>query len=53
MNSQLDDVNALMKIPGLDKFRLKHIKETLEKGKMLYISDSKYLNEQTKDLVLM
>ena len=49
VNSQLDDVNALLRIPGLDKSRLKHIKKTLEEGNMLYISDSKFLREQTKE----
>ncbi len=49
MNSLLDDVNALLKLKQGDLGRLEHIKKTLEEGNMLYISDSKYLQELTKE----
>ena len=49
MNSLLDDANALLKLKLGDLGRLEHIKKTLEEGYMLYISDSKYLQELTKE----
>ena len=49
MNSLLDDVNALLKLKQGNLGRLEHIKKTLEEGNMLYISDSKYLQELTKE----
>ena len=48
MNSQLDDVNELLKLKQGDLVRLMHIKKTLESRNVLYISDSKYLRELTK-----
>lgn len=48
MNSLLDDVNALLKLKQGDLVRLGHIKKTLQVGHILYISDSKYLRELTK-----
>jgi hypothetical protein len=48
VNSQLDDVNELLKLKQGDLVRLMHIKKTLESRNMLYISDSKYLQELTK-----
>ena len=48
MNSQLDDVNELLKLKQGDLVRLAHIKKTLESRNVLYISDSKYLRELTK-----
>ena len=49
MNSLLDDVNALLKLKLGDLGRLEHIKKTLEEGNMLYVSDSKYLQELAKE----
>ena len=49
MNSLLDDANALLKLKQGDLGRLEHIKKTLEEGNMLYISDSKYLQELAKE----
>ncbi len=51
MNSLLDDVNALLKLNQGNKIRLEHIKKTLESKKVLYISDSKYLRELTKEFL--
>ena len=48
MNSQLDDVNELLKLKQGDLVRLSHIKKTLESRNVLYISDAKYLQELTK-----
>ena len=48
MNSQLDDVNELLKLKQGDLVRLAHIKKTLESRNVLYISDSKYLPELPK-----
>ena len=48
MNSQLDDVNELLKLKQGDLVRLMHIKKTLESRNVLYISDAKYLQELTK-----
>jgi len=48
VNSQLDDVNELLKLKQGDLVRLAHIKKTLESRNVLYISDSKYLRELTK-----
>lgn len=49
MNSLLDDVNALLKLKKGDIGRLEHIKKTLESRNILYISDTKYLQELTKE----
>ncbi len=49
MNSLLDDVNALLRLKQGDLGRLEHIKKTLESRNVLYISDSKYLRELTKE----
>ena len=51
MNSLLDDVNAILKLNQGNKIRLEHIKKTLESKKVLYISDSKYLRELTKEFL--
>ncbi len=51
MNSLLDDVNALLKLNQGNKLRLEHIKKTLESKKVLYISDSKYLRELTREFL--
>jgi len=48
VNSQLDDVNELLKLKQGDLVRLMHIKKTLESRNVLYISDAKYLQELTK-----
>lgn len=49
MTSLLDDVNRILELGYGDIPRLKHIKETLEKNKMLYVSDRKYLHKLTQD----
>jgi len=49
VNSLLDDVNALLKLKQGDLGRLEHIKATLESRNVLYISDTKYLRELTKE----
>ena len=49
MTSLLDDVKRMLEIGYGDIPRLQHIKETLEKNKMLYISDRKYLHKLTQD----
>ena len=49
MTSLLEDVNRMLEIGYGDIPRLKHIKETLEKNKMLYVSDRKYLHKLTED----
>ncbi len=49
MNSLLDDVNALLKLKQGDLGRLEHIKATLESRDVLYISDTKYLRELTRE----
>ena len=49
MTSLLDDVKRMLEIEYGDIPRLKHIKETLEKNKMLYVSDRKYLHKLTQD----
>ncbi len=49
MTSLLDDVKRMLEIGYGDIPRLKHIKETLEKNKMLYVSDRKYLHKLTQD----
>jgi len=51
VNSLLDDVNALLKLNQGNKIRLEHIKKTLESKKVLYISDSKYLRELTREFL--
>jgi hypothetical protein len=51
VNSLLDDVNAILKLNQGNKIRLEHIKKTLESKKVLYISDSKYLRELTKEFL--
>ena len=49
MNSHLDDVNELLKRGVGDRFRLEHLKKTLEANRVLYISDRKYLEELVKE----
>ena len=49
MNSLLDDVNALLELKQGDLGRLEHIKATLESRNVLFISDTKYLRELTKE----
>lgn len=49
MTSLLEDVNRMLETGYGDIPRLKHIKETLEKNKMLYVSDRKYLQKLTQD----
>jgi hypothetical protein len=49
VNSLLDDVNALLKLKQGDLGRLEHIKATLESRDVLYISDTKYLRELTRE----
>ncbi len=49
MTSLLNDVKRMLEIGYGDIPRLKHIKETLEKNKMLYVSDRKYLHKLTQD----
>ncbi len=51
MDSLLDDVNAILKLNQGNKIRLEHIKKTLESKKVLYISDSKYLRELTREFL--
>ena len=48
MQSLLDDVNELLSKNHGDESRLLHIKETLEKNKILYVSDRKYLTNLSK-----
>ena len=50
MTSLLDDTKRMLEIGCGDIPRLKHIKETLEANKMLYVSDRKYLHKLTKDV---
>ncbi len=50
MTSLLDDVKRMLALEYGDIPRLKHIKQTLEKNKMLYVSDRKYLYKLTKDV---
>ncbi len=49
MTSLLEDAKRMLEIGYGDIPRLKHIKETLEKNKMLNISDRKYLHKLTQD----
>jgi len=49
VNSLLDDVNALLELKQGDLGRLEHIKATLESRNVLFISDTKYLRELTKE----
>ena len=48
MQSLLDDVNELLSKNYGDESRLLHIKETIEKNKILYVSDRKYLTDLCK-----
>ena len=48
MQSLLDDVNELLSKNHGDESRLLHIKETIEKNKILYVSDRKYLTNLSK-----
>ena len=48
MQSLLDDVNKLLSKNHGDESRLLHIKETIEKNKILYVSDRKYLTNLSK-----
>ena len=48
MQSLLDDVNELLSKNHGDESRLLHIKETIEKNKILYVSDRKYLTDLCK-----
>ena len=52
MNSHLDDVNELLKRGVGDRFRLEHLKKTLESNRVLYISDRKYLEELVKEYLI-
>jgi len=47
VNTRLDDVNELLKLKKGDQGRLEHIKKALEKGTILFVSDSKYLKTLT------
>jgi len=49
MTSLLDDAKRMLKLGYGDIPRLKLIKKTLEKNKMLYISDRQYLSKLTQD----
>ncbi|MFZ8907941.1 MAG: hypothetical protein ACO2Y5_08580 [Nitrosopumilaceae archaeon] len=49
MTSLLEDVNRMLANEYGDIPRLKEIKETLEKNKMLFISERKYLVKLTRD----
>jgi len=49
VNSLLDDVNALLELKQGDLGRLEHIKATLESRNVLFISDTKYLRELTRE----
>lgn len=49
MSSLLDDVNRMLQLGYGDVPRLQHIKQTLEKNKMLYVSDRQYLVKLAKD----
>ena len=49
MTSLLDDANRMLELGYGDIPRLKHIKEILEKNKMLYVSDRKYLVKLCQD----
>ena len=48
MQSLLDDVNELLSKKYGDTSRLLHIKETIEKNKILYTSDRKFLSDLCK-----
>ena len=50
MTSLLDDAKRMLALQYGDIPRLQHIIETLEKNKMLYVSDRKYLHKLTKDV---
>jgi len=43
MNSSLDNVCGLLQLGYGDQFRLENIKQSLENGKVLYVSDNNYL----------
>ena len=45
MNSSLDNVNELLRLGYGDTYRLNDIKQRLENGKVLYASDSNYLQK--------
>ncbi len=49
MTSLFDDAKRMLKLGYGDIPRLKLIKKTLEKNKMLYISDRQYLSKLTQD----
>jgi len=49
MTSLLDDAKRMLKLGYGDIPRLKVIKKTLEKNKMLYVLDRKYLSKLTQD----
>ena len=49
MTSLLDDAKRMLKLGYGDILRLKLIKNTLEKNKMLYISDRQYLSNLIQD----
>ena len=49
MTSLFDDAKRMLKLGYGDIPRLKLIKKTLEKNKMLYISDRQYLSKLTED----
>ncbi len=43
MNSSLDNVCGLLRLGYGDQFRLENIKQRLENGDVLYVSDNNYL----------
>jgi len=49
VKSLLDDVNELLKLNYGNSIRLEHIKETLELGKILYISDRTYAEKLVEE----
>jgi len=49
MTSLLDDAKRMLKLENGEIPRLKDIKKTLEKNKMLYISDRQYLSKLIQD----
>ena len=49
MGSLLDDTNRMLKEGYGDSIKLKHIKETLEQNRMLYVADRKYLLKLVRD----
>jgi len=52
VTTRLDDVNELLKLKKGDQGRLEHIKKALEKGTILFVSDSKYLKTLTEQYLI-